>query len=107
MAFKIQSLETMKNISTKMSELATFTQDQSVQVSDLVETLKESVSGKGVDAILEKLDNAVTTNAQAMIQLSNDISSFISTQTSSYTTNEETVSSTLTSVQNAFDSIII
>jgi len=107
MAFKIQSIENMKGIATKMSDCAGSAQTTTNEVISRIDEILGSISGKGVDTTLNKLRNAVTTETQTMIQLLNDISSFISTQTSSYTTNEETVSSTLTSVQSALDSITI
>ena len=107
MAFKIQSIENMKGIATKMSDCANSAQETTNIVISSIDEMLGSISGKGVDQTLNKLRNAVTAETQTMIQLLNDISSFITSQTTSYTVNEETVSSTLTSVQSALDSITL
>lgn len=107
MAFRIQSIEQMKEVARKMSDCATTAQTTTDKVISNIEVFVSSISGKGVDSALSTLQSAVTSNTQKMVSLLNDISTFISTQTSSYESNEDNAATSLNDVQNALDAIII
>lgn len=107
MAFKIQSINNMKTIATNIGSLSATASSTSKKVLTSVEQIASNVSGKGTDQTLKTLTENITNETETMIKLLDDISKFIDSQTSSYSSNNQTTVSSLDDIQNTLEGLII
>lgn len=105
MGFKIESIATMTSIANNLSNISSEAKNKLVNTTTAVDEIVSNVKGQGVDTTLNKLRNGINSTGNAAITLLNDISTFISTQTTSYTTNEETVVQELKAIDTALEGL--
>ena len=107
MAFKLESISKMTDICNKLVSSVDTAESITNNITADIDTLVNSISGKGVDKSLSNLRNAVSNESKLMIELLSDLEAFIRSQTENYAINEENVSAALADIQSALDSIVI
>lgn len=103
MGFKIESLTNMQNIATTVSDLSTEVNSTNQKVISSIDSLQSGISGGGIETTLPKLSSAISTHGTDVSKLLSDIATFINSQVSAYTANEQTVTSDLDSINSALD----
>ena len=105
MGFKIASLTEMNNIAGTMSNLASTAQGKINSTKSTLDSLTGLISGDNVAPTLQKLNGSISTTGGEAITLLNDISTFITTQATSYTANEEDVTNALQNVNSVLEGL--
>ena len=103
MGFKIESLTNMQNIATTVSDLSTSVTSTNQSVISSIDSLQSGISGGGIETTLPKLSSSISTVGSETSKLLSDIATFINTQVSSYSSNEEQVTTALDSINSALD----
>ena len=105
MGFKIDSLNSMKNIASTVSDLSSSVKSTNQKVISSIEALKNGISGGGIEVTLPKLSNAISTYGDEIAKLLSDIATFINTQVEAYSFNEEDVAKELEKINALLDSM--
>lgn len=107
MAFKVESLAELRSIADTMYQYAENAENESNKIVNAIEELDANISGQGVDEALTKLKDNLTGNATDVASTLKYVCLFIKSQAASYSSNEESTSSSLNNVQNALNNIDI
>ena len=105
MGFKIESISNMTNIANNLSTVSTQATSKLTQTSTALDELVSNVKGSGIDTTLNSLKSGINDTGNKAVTLLNDISAFISSQTTSYVTNEENVVSELGAIDSALEGL--
>lgn len=105
MGFKIESISNMTTIANNLSTVSTEATAKLTQTSTALDELVSNVKGSGIDTTLNSLKSGVTDTGNKAVTLLNEVSAFITSQTSSYVTNEETVVSELGAIDSALEGL--
>lgn len=105
MGFKIESISSMTTIANNLSTVSTEATAKLTQTSTALDELVGNVKGSGIDTTLNSLKSGVNDIGNKAVTLLNDVSAFISSQTASYVTNEETVVNELGAIDSALEGL--
>lgn len=105
MGFKIESISSMTTIANNLSTVSTEATAKLTQTSTALDELVSNVKGSGIDTTLNSLKSGVNDIGNKAVTLLNDVSAFISSQTASYVTNEETVVNELGAIDSALEGL--
>lgn len=105
MGFKIESISNMTTIANNLSTVSTEATAKLTQTSTALDELVSNVKGSGIDTTLNSLKSGVNDIGNKAVTLLNDVSAFITSQTSSYVTNEETVVNELGAIDTALEGL--
>lgn len=105
MGFKIESISKMTTIANNISNISSEAKSKLSSTTATVDELVNNVKGQGVDTALNKLRSGINNTLNTTISLLSDVSTFISTQTTSYTTNEQIVAQELKAIDVALQGL--
>jgi len=107
MAFKIESIEEVKRISSRLEERKVEMTNISADANNSLESLKSLIICDGISETMDKLSSAITTNSNTVNELFGTISAFINTQMAEYEAANEAGASNIAATEQNLNDIVL